>query len=62
MEKRQRDIVMIVVTLTFLSFVPIVLGAYAGYDMTQWRVWTFPATFVVINALLLFSAFRKKKK
>jgi hypothetical protein len=32
-EKRQRNIVMIVVTLTILSFAPIILAAYAGYDM-----------------------------
>jgi len=62
MEKRRRDIVMIVITLTFLSFVPVIFAAYAGYDMTQWRIWTFPGTFVVINVLLLFSAFGKRKK
>jgi hypothetical protein len=61
-EKRQRDIVMIVITLTFLSFVPVVLAAYAGYDMSRWRIWTFPITFLIINGWLLFSAFGNRKK
>jgi hypothetical protein len=52
---------MIVVTLTILSFVPIMLAAVAGYDMSRWRIWTFPATFVVINAVLLFLAFGRKE-
>ena len=62
MEKRQQDIVMIVVTLTFLSFVPVVLAAYAGLDMSRWRIWTLPATFLVINILLLFSGFARRRK
>jgi hypothetical protein len=61
MEKRQRNIVMIVVTLTLLSFVPVILAAFAGYDMNRWRIWTFPATFLVINLLLLFSAFGRRR-